>query len=190
VKSVKSWQTLIFLPTLILIAVGAHAQIGAYANFAAATQYRTTTFSTPVAGGSPTITSNTNQYWTYGPTFGLYAQAPLPLIAIGGDARYSFYNGNQLRHWSGVIGPRLVVKPPVLGIKPYGEFLVGVGGYRDSAISNTTTTHIDYTVAAGVDSKILPFLDWRIVEFTYNSYYNNSGTASKGISTGLVFRIP
>ena len=76
------------------ITVAAHAQIGVFANFTAATQYRVSSSS-----------SDYQQSWTYGPTAGIYAQIPLPLISIGGDLRSIYVTGDQLRHWSGLHRP-------------------------------------------------------------------------------------
>jgi hypothetical protein len=166
---------------LTLLACGiAQAQIGIFANFTAATQDRVSS-------------TNTNQYWIYGPTFGIYGQFPLPLISIGADLRGEYLTGSQLHHWDGVLGPRLEIKPPGISLHPYAEFLVGIGGYQDNFYSSTTTTHVDYDIVAGIDRKLIPLIDWRVIEFTYNSYFNkpsSAGSASKQLSTGLVLRLP
>jgi hypothetical protein len=176
---VKPWSALSSALATILLATAAQAQIGIFANFTAATQDRAAQANT--------------QHWIYGPTGGLYAELPLPLIAIGGDLRGTYLNGDQLHHWNVVLGPRVQIKPPGISFHPYGEFLVGWGGYRDGLYTTNTTTHIDYDIIAGIDKKLIPLIDWRVVEFTYNSYFNRdsqSGSASKGLSTGIVLRLP
>jgi len=178
----KPWRTLLLLLCCIspvFLVRTAQAQIGLFANFTAATQYRVSSSSTAY-----------DQSWTYGPTGGIYAQFPLPLISIGADLRGEYLTGDQLHHWNGVIGPRIEIKPPGLSFHPYAEFLVGIGGYHDGLYTTNTTTHVDYDIVAGIDRKLIPLIDWRVIEFTYNSYFNNRTPASKQFSTGLVLRLP
>jgi hypothetical protein len=158
---------------LLILPVTTPAQIGAYGTFTAATQYH--------------ITSTTSSSWTFGPTLGLFAEIPLPFISIGGDLRGQYITGDNLHHWNAVIGPRLEIKPR--GFRPYAEFLVGFGGYKDSLYTTSYTTHVDYAVLGGIDKPLIPLIDWRVIEFAYNSYFNNHNTpGSKQFSSGVVLR--
>jgi hypothetical protein len=159
---------------LLVLTAPVSAQIGLYGNFTAGTQYR--------------VTSNTTTSWTYGPTIGLFAEIPLPYFSIGADVRGQYITGDQLHHWNAMAGPRLEIRP--FGIKPYAEFVVGFGGYQDARTSSNYTGHVDYAIVAGVDKKLVPLVDWRVVEFAYNSYFNNHNDlpGSKQFSTGLVIR--
>ncbi len=87
-------------------------------------------------------------------------------------------------------GPRLEADLPVLSLNPYIEGLVG-GGDSISTAYPKSTLHIDYELLAGVDRKLLPILDWRVLEFSYTANIAGAGDIhTKALSTGLVFRIP
>ena len=175
----KPWRapfSFFSLAALLLIGGTAPAQIGVFANFTAGTQYRLSS------------SGSYNSSWTYGPTGGIYAELPLPFFAIGGDLRGTYLNGDQLHHWNGLIGPRVEIKPH--SFHPYAEFLVGFGGYRDNFYTSNTTTHVDYAILGGIDKRLIPLIDWRVIEFTYNSYFGNHTPGSKQFSTGLVLRLP
>lgn len=157
---------------LTISSVEAKAQTGVYATFTAGKT------------GSP------NTDWVYGPTVGAYFDSShLPFLEWGADVRGVFLGGsgtNQIQ--SGLVGPRLVAHVPVIPIKPYGEFLVGVGHAQTSSGS---ATKFQYQGLLGVDATIFPRIDWRVVEFSYGGLPSfNGGTNPKTISTGLVFRIP
>jgi hypothetical protein len=124
----------------------------------------------------------------FGPTFGFYADLPIPLVKLGVDLRGALLNGGGYRHYSGAGGPRVEVDLPVIGLKPYAEGLFGVGSYTTSA-SGGSTLHIDLEGVVGVDHKLMPLLDWRILEFSYTDYYGGS-LPTKALSTGLVLRLP
>ena len=131
--------------------------------------------------------SNATSSWAYGPTLGLFAEVPFPFFSVGGDLRGQYITGDQLHHWNVMAGPRLEVRPGKL--KPYAEFVVGFGGYQDSRYATGYTGHIDYAIVAGVDRKLIPLIDWRVIEFAYNNYFNNHNTpGSKQFSTGIVLR--
>jgi hypothetical protein len=161
----------------LLCAKTAAAQVGAYAQFTGA--------NLDVGQTSTRI---------YGPTFGIYANLPIPIVKIGADLRGYLLNGSGKQHYNGVIGPRIEVHIPVINIKLYGEFLVGVGSYNKEIKTHAT---LDYEFAVGVDRKLISILDWRILEFSDCNYFNGSlytsSTApvpTRALSTGLVVRIP
>jgi hypothetical protein len=169
----------------VLSAKTASAQAGVYALFTGANL--DTTQTTLVNGTSPsTITTNVTTQ-IFGPTFGLYGDLPTPVVKIGGDIRGEFLNGGGQQHYSGILGPRVSVAIPVVKLKPYGEFLFGFGSYKTT--SPDATVHVDIEYVVGVDRKLFSLLDWRILEFSYCNYYNGA-VPTKGLSTGLVLRIP
>jgi hypothetical protein len=140
--------------------------------------------------GANLDSSNTVSTRIYGPTFGLYANFPTPVVKFGGDVRAALLNGQGTRNYYAVTGPRLEVDLPVLSLNPYIEALVG-GGDSISTAYPKSTLHIDYELLAGVDRKLLPILDWRVLEFSYTANIGGAGNIhTKALSTGLVFRIP
>lgn len=173
---------LLIAPAL-LCAKTASAQVGAYAQFTGA--------NLDVGQTSTRI---------YGPTFGIYANLPIPVVKIGADLRAVLLNGGGEQHYNGVIGPRIEVHIPVINIKPYFEFLVGIGSYKTT--TSNSTTHGDYEYVVGVDRKLLTLIDWRIIEFSDTNYdwaafgcpsniaCSNTSVPTRALSTGLVVRIP
>lgn len=151
----------------LLFAATAHAQIGLYAGFSGAR----------LNSGSTNI---------YGPLVGVYAQRG-SILALGADARGSFLTRNGSQFYTGAIGPRVAFKPIVLPFKPYGEALVGVASTNGGSGSNST--HLNYQLLAGIDTTILPRIDWRIIEFDYSATTGNSINA-KILTTGIVVRLP
>jgi hypothetical protein len=109
------------------------------------------------------------------------------VVKIGGDLRGELLNGGAQQHYNGVIGPRIAVSIPVVNLKPYGEFLFGFGSYKTT--TPNATLHVDYEYVVGVDRKLFSLVDWRVLEFSYCNFYNGA-IPTKGLSTGLVVRIP
>ena len=179
--------TLAVLAALFFSAQTASAQAGVYALFTGAHLDTTQAIENTPITSPPTYTNTTIATGVYGPTFGLYANIPTPIIKIGGDLRATLLNGGGEQHYSGVIGPRVEVDIPVVHLKPYGEFLFGVGSYKTT--TSNSTTHIDYEYIVGVDRKLLALIDWRVLEFSDTNYYNGS-VPTRALSTGIVIRIP
>jgi hypothetical protein len=168
----------------VLSAKTASAQAGFYALFTGANldTTQTTEIISPPSSTTANITTK-----LFGPTLGIYGDFPTPVVKIGGDIRGELLNGGGKQHYNGVIGPRIAVDIPVVKLKPYGEMLFGYGSYKTTPPD--ATLHADYEYVAGVDRKLFSLLDWRILEFTYCNYYKGS-VPTKGLSTGLVVRIP
>ena len=59
--------------------------------------------------GANLDSSNTVSTRIYGPTFGLYANFPTPVVKFGGDVRAALLNGQGTRNYYAVTGPRLEV---------------------------------------------------------------------------------
>jgi hypothetical protein len=155
----------------VLSAKTASAQAGVYALFT----------------GASLDTTSTTATHLFGPTLGFYGDIPTPVVKIGGDIRGELLNGGSQQHYNGVGGPRISANLPVVNLKPYGEFLFGIGSYKTTTA--LATSHIDYEYVVGVDRKLFSLFDWRILEFSYCNFYNGT-IPTKGLSTGLVVRIP
>ena len=152
---------------LTLFTVTANAQIGVYAGF---------------SGGHDTSISST----VYGPLVGIYAQSS-GFLSLGGDARGSFLSRSGSHFFTGAIGPRVALKPVGLPVKPYLEGLVGVG--NTSGGGSSSATHLNYQVLFGIDTTILPRIDWRVIEYDYSALVGAS-TSATILTTGLVIRLP
>ncbi|HEY0786619.1 MAG TPA: hypothetical protein VGD62_12170 [Acidobacteriaceae bacterium] len=151
----------------------AQAQIGIYGEFSAAD------FNLP------------NTDWQYGTTFGLYYDRwKVPFLALGVDGRGSVIGSGSDRIISGLAGPRLELKPPVLPLKPFVEALVGAGRADvGEGGAYSSTTRLEYQFLGGADATIFPRVDWRIVEFSYRGF-SGASFNPKSLSTGIVLRLP
>src|ERR1700679_3915775 len=98
--------------------------------------------------------------WRLAGTFGLYVQfVKFGPVFLSVDGRGDI--SSQIR--SGFAGPRLAIKLPVLPIRPYGEILFGAANYPQTAAGIQYSNNFAYRYVVGVDSTILPHLDWRVV---------------------------
>lgn len=159
---------------LFAVPIGAHAQLGVYGAFSTATLSRLT--DTRINGGLVGLQYDGSHH---------------PLVNFGIDLRGSFLMGdNETRTTTVVGGPRLVLHLPVVPLHPYGEALVGGGSVRFGQGSATTNTgSLAGGVAAGADLHLLPFIDWRVIDFSYSRLVQ-AHTGQKSFSTGIVIRIP
>jgi hypothetical protein len=172
----------------LLSVATARAQAGAYIAFTGADLDTTQTNENAPFTAPPTFTTTTTATRIYGATFGLYGELPIPVIKIGGDVRGELLNGSGSQHYNGVIGPRIAVDLPAVKLKPYTEFLIGIGSYN-TLLSTRTDLHVDIEYVVGVDRKLLPFLDWRVLEYSHGNYYTGS-IPTNALTTGAVFYIP
>jgi hypothetical protein len=156
---------------LLGLTATASAQVGVYAE---------------ISGAGVGQTSGTSSSLYFGPTFGAQYEKG-HLLRLGGDFRGTILSSNGTTTRSVVFGPRVSVHPPVLPVKPYGEFLIGAGGIKASTTS-TYDNHVDYEYVLGLDSTILPHIDWRVIEYVHASYINNASNDRNQISTGIVVR--
>ena len=154
---------------LFLAPAAVHAQIAIYGGFSAA----------PVSGASRDL--------AYGGQVGAYKQTghAVSLVSIGADLRGTFLSRDDFHYYTGAIGPRIAFKAPILPFRPYVEGLIGAGNVQNSGISHT---NFNYQLVAGLDTTILPRIDWRVVEFDYSAVPGQSVYA-KVFTTGLVVRI-
>lgn len=163
-----------------------------------------------VAVGIPCPTYN-NDVTMLGGTFGGYYDfLNLGPVKLGVDARGTLTtakrgaqttsNGTGARLYSGLGGVRAVFHTRWVPIRPYVQGSAGVAR-SDYGLSNTDATgrvrlsnNFQYMGYAGVDIRLLPVMDFRLVEFGYGGI-NSLGNAShnypvKTVSTGIVFHLP
>lgn len=166
-------QTSLILALCLLLGVSAaaSAQGGAYVELTG-------------AGLSQTVNGGSNLY--FGPVAGLQFEKGHAL-RLGGDLRGMLLSDSGAEARSVVFGPRVSVHAPVLPIKPYGELLIGLGSLKP-ANSNSYNNHVEYDVVLGIDSTILPHLDWRVLEYAHAGYWSSGLNARNQFSTGLVVR--
>ena len=156
------------LPLLVLSTSTLHAQ----AKFAI---YGT-------GGGEKTGIVNQNDWntaATFGFYYGIYHVGPLDLSA---DARADLSSNIK----SGLLGPRLAFHLPIIAVKPYAEVLVGGSTYPNTPSGLSISNKIVGRVVGGVDTAILPHLDWRMIDYSYG--LNSAASHQQTISTGLVLR--
>jgi hypothetical protein len=138
----------------------------------------------------------------YGATVGgYYNLARIGPVVPGLDARGTFLTGspfvagstccgNNFHINSFLAGPRVSFSLRHLRVKPYAEFLVGVGSAAASYAGSPTTTGFAYQPTGGVDVALIPRLDWRVIEVSYQRGPGDNlvSNAQTGIlSTGIVF---
>jgi hypothetical protein len=125
-----------------------------------------------------------NDDWHVAGTFGFYYgilhAGPIDLSA---DARGDLSSNIK----SGFLGPRVAVKLPVIPIKPYGELIFGVSTYSTPA-RLPIPNDFAYRYVVGLDTTILPHIDWRVADFSYAINNSANGTHAKTLSSGLVLR--
>jgi len=117
---------------------------------------------------------------TFGFYYGLYHFTPIDLSV---DARGDLSSNIK----SGFLGPRVAVKLPIIPVKPYGEFIFGVSTYSTPA-HLPIPNDFAYRYVVGLDTTILPHIDWRVADFSYAINNSANGTHAKTLSSGLVIR--
>lgn len=165
----------LFLCAVLLLPLSAWAQTAVYADFSASN------FDVPNVG------------WQYGPTFGIYYDHwHVPFISLGVDGRASFIGSGSTKVYSGLIGPRVQVRPHVIPLQPYAEALIGGGNVQfGQGVARTDKNAFEYQVVAGADLTVFPRIDWRVAEFSYSGFSSLGQPFNpKTFSTGIVLRLP
>jgi len=158
---------------LALFVPAAQAQTGIYGQFSASH------FNLP----------NTND-WGYGGGFGLYSDfVKVPFGKVGGDIRFQYTRpASDTNLFSTLLGPRVAVHTHG-DLTPYAEFLFGAGHFTYGN-NSPSTTQFDWRALGGVDKKLLPRLDWRIIEVSYGQLNTYSGKLHPvTLSTAIVLRL-
>ena len=165
----------------------------------------------PATTSCASIGTYNNSVVTLGGTLGAYYDfLSLGPVKLGVDARgmlstarrgaEASSNGKGARLYSGLGGVRAVFKTRWTPIRPYVEGSAGFAksdygiGNTDAAGHDKLYNNFQYMGYAGVDIKLLPVMDFRLVEFGYGGL-NPLGTNGhnypvKTVSTGLVFHLP
>ena len=109
---------------------------------------------------------------------------------LGVDMRGFFTQeiGDGSAIFGGVLaGPKVTTH--IKRTKPYGEFLIGFGRYKNgSSTFPINTTDMDVALNAGLDFELKKHFDWRVVEYSWQKYLGLSGEFNpRGYSTGIVF---
>ncbi len=133
-----------------------------------------------------------NSSRTDGGTFGaFYDRAHFPVLNFGVDLRGVIVNSDTYSKVTSVTaGPRVVAHLPIVPIRPYAEGLLGgahVQSGQGVAAQDTHSFAAGY--AAGADLRILPWIDWRVLDYSYTRLLG-SHTSQSSLTTGIVVRIP
>ena len=132
-----------------------------------------------VGGEKPGIPND----WGTAGTFGLYVGvAHLGPLALSVDGRADL--ASKIK--SGFVGPRLAVHLPVVPLKPYVEALIGRSSYPNLPNGLPLKSKLTGRFVAGVDTAILPRIDWRIVDFSYG--ITAATPRAMSLTTGVVLR--
>jgi hypothetical protein len=125
-------------------------------------------------------------------------------IASTKRGAYVNFNGPGARLYSVLGGPRFTFHTPIKPLKPYVEGLVGLGRSdyglyvglppSNAPVPTPIYSNFEYQGVAGLDIRLLPSLDFRLVEFGYGGL-NPFGTYShnypvKQVGTGIVIHLP
>ena len=126
-----------------------------------------------------------NDNWKPAGIVGIYyGLANLGPLALSADARAHLSTDAN----SGLFGPRLALKLPAFPIKPYAEFLFGFSNYTSFGSTHRDATSFAYRGVAGLDTTILPHIDWRVVDFSIGRIPDVVSSNNINVSTGIVLR--
>jgi hypothetical protein len=207
-------KAVLFAAAALATTTIAHAQIGVYGTV---TVNRLTGLQ-----GSPNATGVVNDSVDpIGGTAGVYYDfMKLGPVRLGADLRgtittskqgaYATSRGAGTRIYSGLGGIRGTFHTPYPIVKPYVQISAGIGRSDYGLLTpNTTVTvggssalitgeaihsNFQYEGFAGVDVRLLPVMDFRVVELGYGaltSFGSGGHTYPIGtISSGLVFHLP
>lgn len=173
---------------VVVSSAPAFAQVGIYGEFDA----------TRLSTGTTNVFETPG--WYEGGGAGIYYDfIHLGPIGFGADLHGNLLSGNQEKFRSLLGGLRLVIKPPILPIRPYVQGSIGVGGATHGGLANAGsiyTNKLEYQVLGGLDYTFFPHLDWRVAEAGYGRITGISSGASASpvnlftIGSGVVLRFP
>jgi hypothetical protein len=205
-------KAVFFLAAVAIVScVSASAQVGVYGMFTA--DQLSNIVSSPLPPFSSALGPNpdgrSNSVNPLGGTGGAYWDfMKLGPVRLGVDARgsilttkrgaYVNFDGPGARIYSVLGGVRASFHTPIAALKPYIQGSVGLGRSDYGLFNNGGSgpngiySNFEYEGLAGVDVRILPILDWRMVEFGYGGL-DPFGTYShnypiKQVSSGFVVR--
>jgi hypothetical protein len=125
-------------------------------------------------------------------------------ITDGKQGAQAYFRGTGTRIYSTLGGVRASFHTPWVPVKPYVQVSAGLGrsdyglfsaGTGPNSSGGTVVhNNLQYEGFAGVDLRLLPIMDFRVVELGYGaltSFGTNSHSYPIGtISTGVVFHLP
>jgi hypothetical protein len=131
--------------------------------------------------------SNSAKDLGYGGMLGAYKTTG-HFIGTGLDLRGTFIGRDGFHYNTYAIGPRISFRPRVLPLTPYVEGLIGLANYNSGRNTNSTN-HFNYQILGGLDTTIVPRIDWRMVDIAYSTTTANNSVRAITFSTGLVIRV-
>jgi hypothetical protein len=181
-------RALALLLGVVVSSTSAIAQVGIYGKFDV----------TRLSTGAGDVSETPG--WYDGADAGVYYDfIHLGPIGLGADLRGNLLTGNQQKFRSALFGLRLVIKPPILPIRPYIQGSAGVGGGTHGGLANAGSIYsnkFEYQVLGGLDYAFFSHLDWRVAEVGYGRITGISSGASASpvnlftVGTGIVLRLP
>ena len=210
-------KAVLLLASVALVsATSAHAQFGVYGMF---TVNRLSNIASSPEQNPNVTSARSNSVDPLGGTGGVYYDfKTLGPVRLGADLRgsilttkrggYQNFNGGGARIYSTLGGIRAVFHTPFAPLKPYIQGSAGLGRsdygllYTEAGISDNgiignspiLRNNFEYEGIAGLDIKLLPVLDYRVVELGYGGldpFGNNSHNYPiKQVSMGFVFHLP
>jgi hypothetical protein len=202
---------LILAAVAVVSTASAHAQFGAYGMFTVDNLSNIASSPQPT---TPTILANTrsNSVNPLGGTGGVYYDfMKLGPMRLGADVRgsilttkrgaYVNFNGGGARIYSVLGGVRGSFRTKYAPVKPYLQLSAGLGRsdyglFTQGSTNGQVVIHSNFQFEglAGLDLKLLPIMDWRVIELGYGGL-NPFGTYShnypiKQIGMGFVFHLP
>jgi hypothetical protein len=191
-------KAVLFLAAAIAISPAvAHAQLGVYGTV---TVNRLSGLqSSPEASGL--VRSNVDPVGGGGGIY--YDFKTLGPVRLGADLRGTItdskqgasvqFRGQGVRIYSTLAGVRASFHTPVVRIKPYVQFSAGLGR-SDYGLDGPVRNNFQFEGFAGADLKLLPIMDFRVVELGYGaltSFGTGGHTYPIGtLSSGVVFHLP
>jgi len=176
----------LFTAILFLLAPALPAQVlSAYITYS---PIHASSVQTGVVGGQTQSTS----FWASGVGGGLTLNIlPLHLINLRLDLRGSTAPGTP-GATTGLAGIKLSVHPPLLRLRPYIQASGGYLGTRSVNVTpgaaGSTFSHHDgaWEILGGIDYPVMPFIDFRAIEFGGGRAVISNGPSFFTINTGLV----
>lgn len=145
-----------------------------------------------VEGTASRLGGSAGDTWLYGPTVGVYFDhgGVLP-VHIGWDARGQFLTQGSTHVKNFMIGPRLSFVPHVVPFKIFGQAEIGITNLQQDSSVTVKVDHTDfgYQLDGGLETTVLPRIDWRVIEIGYQNLSNGANTYHPvNFSTGLALR--
>jgi hypothetical protein len=198
-------KAVFFLAAIAIVSsVSASAQVGVYGMFTADQLSNIASSPLPPVSTAPSD-QRSNSVNPLGGTGGVYYDFKTwGPVRLGVDARgsilttkrgaYVNFDASGARIYSVLGGVRASFHTPIAPLKPYLQVSAGLGrsdyGLQSSGGAVTVYNNFEYEGLAGLDIKLLPVLDFRLVEFGYGGL-DPFGTYShnypiKQVSSGFV----